>query len=152
MYAKIALPLPYLIFIRSAYGEVFITSPPLDLPAIHADANASTPIVFVLSSGADPAAVLQKFAMECSQKDFQMISLGQGQGPVAEQLITQAETSGGWVCLQNCHLAASWMPTLEKIVLSTTRKRHKSFRLWLTSKPSAIFPVSVLQRSIKVTK
>lgn len=43
------------------------------------------------------------------------ISLGQGQGVKAERLIKEATLTGGWVCLQNCHLSASWMPELEKI-------------------------------------
>ena len=119
------------------------------------DTTARTPIIFVLSTGADPTSIILRFrdAMGMGER-MQMISLGQGQGPRAEKLMRRGMADGEWVALQNCHLATSWMPSLEKIVdelVSETEPVHPDFRLWLSSMPSTTFPVPVLQNGVKLT-
>lgn len=117
------------------------------------DSSPSTPLIFVLSVGTDPAADLYKFADEMKfSKKLNPISLGQGQGPKAEALMRQAMERGLWVFFQNCHLAPSWMPSLERLVEQIDPEHvHKDFRLWLTSMPSPKFPVMILQNGSKMT-
>lgn len=57
------------------------------------------PIVFVLSPGTDPMADLLAFA-EDKRKQVEAVSLGQGQGPIAERFIAQGMKDGIWVVLQ----------------------------------------------------
>jgi len=49
----------------------------------------------------------------------------------------------------------SWMPELEKMVetycTDATKQPHPDFRLWLSSSPHPKFPISLLQRAIKMT-
>ena len=141
------------IFVSANLGQRFIEPPPLHLPTCYKDSTSVQPLVFVLSAGADPGEMLLKFADELKMgKKLGTISLGQGQGPIAEKMMSLAAERGTWVCLQNCHLAGSWMPRLEAIVEQyDPEAMHRDFRLWLTSMPSPTFPVSILQNSIKMT-
>ena len=47
---------------------------------------------------------------------YESLSLGQGQGEKAKHAIKQAMVNQTWVILQNCHLAVSFMPTLDALV------------------------------------
>lgn len=85
---------------------------------------------------------------------YESISLGQGQGPIAEAIVKRGTELGKWIFLQNCHLATSWMLSMERMVINiveNSQSVHPDFRLFLSSMPSSTFPVSVLQNSVKVT-
>ncbi|KAK7127569.1 hypothetical protein R3I93_020220 [Phoxinus phoxinus] len=140
-------------FVASQLGQSFIEPQTSDLSAVFKESSPSTALIFVLSPGTDPAADLYKFAevMKFSKK-MNAISLGQGQGPSAEILMHHAMEKGKWVFFQNCHLAPSWMPSLERLIENIdSDKVHRDFRLWLTSLPSNKFPVSILQNGSKMT-
>lgn len=100
-------------YVEESLGHEFVEPKPWSLDDVFPDTSARTPIIFILSSGADPLAMVQRCAEKkgfVGGEQLHMISLGQGQGPIAETMITQAVKAGHWVCLQNCHLAKSWMP------------------------------------------
>lgn len=77
----------------------FVEPQPFALEPSFADSNSSTPLIFVLSAGSDPMAALLKFADEKGVR-VESVSLGQGQGPIAQRLIEEGSSAGFWVMLQ----------------------------------------------------
>lgn len=75
-------------FISFHLGQQFIEPQTTDFQAMFKESGPTIPLIFVLSTGTDPAADLYKFAdrMKFGKRMFS-ISLGQGQGPRAEKLI-----------------------------------------------------------------
>ncbi len=90
--------------------------------------------------------------MKKKRNDLHIVSMGQGQGVKAAQVINKAVKLGDWVQLQNCHLAVTFMQELLEILEEQeSQDVHPWYRLWLTSMPSDKFPTSILSRSIKIT-
>ncbi|XP_072759448.1 dynein axonemal heavy chain 2 [Anoplolepis gracilipes] len=132
----------------------FVEPPVLDLKAVLDDSMAQTPLIFVLSPGVDPTGILTQLVdNQDMSANFTMLSLGQGQSPIATSMIQIGAKQGFWVFLANCHLSLSWMPKLDKIVekLGSSQTLHPRFRLWLSSSPTPQFPISILQAGIKMT-
>ena len=142
-------------YVKNQIGKFYIEYTSVSMEALHADTDKLTPIIFVLSTGADPTNTLMKFAQEKKfGEKLSVLSLGQGQGPTARMYINGAQIRGHWVLLQNCHLASSWMKSLEIIVAGFKDKQeeiHEDFRLFLTSMPADYFPATVLQNGVKLT-
>ena len=142
-------------FVGKEMGTKYVEFPPFDLKECYNDSTCLAPLIFVLATGSDPFSALMKFADEKGMggDKLQAISLGQGQGPRAFQLINDARKNGTWVVLQNCHLAESFMPEYELLVETfTVDNCHSEFRTWCTSYPSPIFPVALLQNGLKMTQ
>lgn len=73
-------------------GKQYVTPPPFDMGACYADSSSSSPLIFVLSPGVDPSKevflLADQMHMNSPDKLFS-ISLGQGQGPFAENAIRE---------------------------------------------------------------
>ncbi|KAI9188096.1 hypothetical protein H9P43_002487 [Blastocladiella emersonii ATCC 22665] len=138
-------------FVILQMGEKYVMPPVINYQHVFEQSSPTTAVVFILSPGADPASDVAKLAESSGFgiNRLKFLSLGQGQGPIALQLLDTAVARGQWLMLQNCHLLAAWLRLLEK-VLDKIDKPHKDFRLWLTTEPTPQFPIGILQRSLKV--
>ena len=139
-------------YVIDRMSERYVQPPNLDYEKIYGMSNALTPVVFVLSPGADPAFDVFRLGERMGYKPgakLKYMALGQGMGPKAAEMLEMGSARGLWVMLQNCHLLPSWLKTLEKILEKITKPANE-FRLWLTTDPTDKFPLGILQRSLKV--
>ena len=142
------------LWIERNLGKEFIEPPPFELAKSYKQSSNIVPLIFILSPGSDPINDIRKFAEDqgYDKNKFLTVSLGRGQEQKAMKVLEDMRTRGGWVLLQNCHLAKSFMSKLEEIVENfDTNWPDKDFRLWLTSMSNPFFPVSILQNSVKIT-
>ncbi|XP_066546047.1 dynein axonemal heavy chain 10 [Amia ocellicauda] len=138
-------------YVTVTMGEKYVQPPVISFEAIFEQSTPSSPIVFILSPGSDPASDLMKLAERSGfgANRLKFLAMGQGQEKVALQLLETAVSRGQWLMLQNCHLLVKWLKDLEK-ALERITKPHPDFRLWLTTDPTKDFPIGILQKSLKV--
>ena len=77
--------------------------------------------------------------------------LGKGLEEAVEERLAKAAQNGDWLVLENLHLVDDWLPTLEdKMSKWKGAELNPRFRLWATCTPVESFPVTLLEKSIKV--
>ncbi|KAH0513658.1 Dynein heavy chain 14, axonemal [Microtus ochrogaster] len=110
-------------FVTEKMGSEYIHETTVHLKESYKESTAQTPLILIHTYGIDLNNILLRFAQELKGTTPQvtMISLGRGQAAKAEELIFKAVgRKNQWVFLQNCHLAASFMPRLCAIIESDT--------------------------------
>ncbi|NXK98859.1 DYH9 protein, partial [Formicarius rufipectus] len=98
----------------------------------------------------------KKLGFTFNNRNLHNISLGQGQEVVAEQALDLAAKEGHWVILQNIHLVAKWLSSLEKKLEQHSEGSHRDFRVFMSAEPAPspeghVVPQGILQSAIKVT-
>ena len=136
-------------YIISSLGSRYCDSRPLDLRTTTDEASFRTPVIALLSMGADPTGPIVELAKK-RKKQVLSISMGQGQEPAARKLLHQGVATGDWVLLQNCHLGLGFLTEVEQYMLVLT-EAVDTFRLWISAEPNPKFPIGLLQMSIKIT-
>ena len=130
-----------------------LAAPELDKDFLDKSTSNRTATLFICSRNADPCETLILVNRQLMETQMSIVLLDQpDQLPKATQMIEDAVRNGNWVLLQNCHLAPSFMPELDLVLESMIQRKNicTDFRLFLTSKVSQSFSVSILQNSIKV--
>jgi len=101
------------MFVRKEMGAKYVTSVPFNLRKAFPDANAQTPVFFILTPGFDPVPdveiIAKDYGISIEGGTMGLVSLGQGQEPVAEKIVEKASLNGEWGFLQNInHLTRNW--------------------------------------------
>ncbi|KAL8438977.1 hypothetical protein Efla_006922 [Eimeria flavescens] len=142
------------VYVQNILGPRYISPPQQDYLKALEESTAFTPLLFILFPGNDPIGPIKALRAHAGLPDekLHLLSLGQGQHKVAEQVLQHARVSGDWVCLQNCHLAESFMPMLQQLHDGLRKNHvHQDFRLILTCQPTKILPAGLVKQSIKFT-
>ncbi|XP_032659529.1 dynein axonemal heavy chain 9 isoform X5 [Chelonoidis abingdonii] len=147
-------------FVEEKLGSKYVVGRSLDFATSFEESGPATPMFFILSPGVDPLKDVEKqgkkFGYTFNNRNFHNVSLGQGQEVVAEQALDMAAKEGHWVILQNIHLVAKWLGSLEKKLEQHSEGSHQEFRVFISAEPAPspdghIIPQGILENSIKIT-
>ncbi|XP_006863495.1 PREDICTED: dynein heavy chain 9, axonemal [Chrysochloris asiatica] len=147
-------------FVEEKLGSKYVVGRSLDFATSFEESGPATPMFFILSPGVDPLKDVEnqgkKLGYTFNNQNFHNVSLGQGQEAVAEAALDLAAKKGHWVILQNIHLVAKWLSTLEKKLEAHSENSHPKFRVFISAEPAPspaghIIPQGILENSIKIT-
>uniref|UniRef100_G1PVX8 Dynein axonemal heavy chain 9 n=2 Tax=Myotis lucifugus TaxID=59463 RepID=G1PVX8_MYOLU len=147
-------------FVEETLGSKYVLGRALDFATSFEESGPATPIFFILSPGVDPLKDVEnqgkKLGYTFNNRNFHNVSLGQGQEVVAEAALDLAAKKGHWVILQNIHLVAKWLSTLEKKLEELSASSHPEFRVFISAEPAPspeghVIPQGILENSIKIT-
>ena len=141
-------------YIRTESGGKFVDSIPVDMfiayqETIDSGHGYNVPFVHLLSPGADPTSMIEDLAKK-NKKKTPSVSMGQGQEVIARRLVGTGMLTGDWCILQNCHLGLNYLSELESTLVKA-EDCHEEFRVFITVIPNPLFPIGLLQMSIKIT-
>lgn len=137
-------------FILSTLGKEFTAPISYPIESIWNESTKTDPVLFLLSAGADPTSSIDELSKKKRKQLCEKVSMGEGQEEIARRVIRQGFETGVWVILQNCHLGLKFMEEIEEII-SNPSIIHDDFRLWITCEQHPLFPLGLLQKTIKVT-
>eukprot|EP01040_Poterioochromonas_malhamensis_P004773 gene4773-5123_t len=132
-------------------GPAFVEPVTDTIESIYDGMVSTTPVIFLLSIGADPTESIEGLARKRKLPSPAVISMGEGQEPVAIKAMQQGAANGTWVLLQNCELGLELMATMEEFLEKLKEGQDPNFRLFITALPDKAFPLGLLQMSTKVT-
>ncbi|CAH1795230.1 unnamed protein product [Owenia fusiformis] len=147
-------------FVEEKMGTKYTEGRSVEFAKSYSESGPATPIFFILSPGVDPLkdveALGKQMGFSFDNNNFHNISLGQGQEIVAEQAMDLGAKEGHWVILQNVHLVAKWLGTLEKKIEEYSQESHPDYRVYISAEPAAsaeyhIIPQGILESAIKIT-
>ncbi|CAH1258196.1 DNAH17 [Branchiostoma lanceolatum] len=147
-------------FVEEKLGSKYVTSRQVEFAKSFEESGPATPVFFILSAGVDPLkdveALGHKLGFTFDNGNFHNVSLGQGQEVVAENALDLAAKDGHWVILQNIHLVAKWLSTLEKKMDENSADGHEAYRVFISAEAANapeehIIPQGILENAIKIT-
>jgi dynein heavy chain len=140
-------------FVRNieAMGARFVEPVTDTVESIYEGQDKYTPVIFLLSTGADPTDSIENLARKRKLPPPLVMSMGEGQEEYAVKAMNDGAKNGTWVLLQNCELGLDLMVKMEDFLSKLMEDCDAGFRLFITALPEKTFPLGLLQMSTKVT-
>uniref|UniRef100_A0A8B9NM10 Uncharacterized protein n=1 Tax=Accipiter nisus TaxID=211598 RepID=A0A8B9NM10_9AVES len=124
-------------FVEENLGSRYKESTRMDFAKSYEGSSPATPVFFILSPGTDPLEDIEtlgkKLGFTVNSGRFCSISLGQGQGMVAEEALEKAARHGHLV------LSQVSLGTLEKLLEQYSEESHPDFHYFFSTEPHPFF-------------